>query len=496
MFSIGLRRTLGACALHRHVARPLARPIAPVRPRPYPVSFLPTSLHLHTRSAARRTPSRRRLRNALVALLVLTVLYQTYSPFRHTVIASVRCARLMQAVILDVLDYKRVFALEAAMGDSEDEKIAKRKARQDCHTRSATRMLVALRKNSGIYVKLGQHVAAVQVLPKEWTSTMRPLQDQCFPTPIEDIDQMLRDDLGMGINDLFADFDPTPIGVASLAQVHRAVDKRTGRRVAVKLQHADLQEFVQVDMQTVNFAIKVVKYVFPDFEFDWLAQEMNEMLPLEIDFQHEAQNSLGVQRAFARLKGQTSLYIPEVVWAERRCLVMEYIEGARVDDLVYLKDHGIDRNQVSQELSRIFSQMVYLNGVFHADPHHGNLLIRTKAPTSSSPFNFDICLLDHGQYFDIPDDLRVNYARFWLSLIQRSSAKTALERRKWAKAVGNISDDMYPILESAITGQVNLGDSSALLDSGGTQIEKLRGAMMEREGLILEIFELLRVVPR
>lgn len=81
---------------------------------------------------------------------------------------------------------------------------------------------------------------------------------------------------------------------------------------------------------------------------------------------------------FAHLKGKTALYVPEVLWAERRCLVMEckffrgptlsvtdgfaVIEGARVDDLKYLKDHQIDRNQVSQELSKIFSQMVYING--------------------------------------------------------------------------------------------------------------------------------------
>jgi aarF domain-containing kinase len=140
---------------------------------------------------------------------------------------------------------------------------------------------------------------------------------------------------------------------------------------------------------------------------------------------------------------------------------------------------------------------------FHADPHHGNLLIRKKALNSKSPFNFDVCLLDHGQYFDIPNDLRVNYAHFWLSLIQRNSPATTIERKKWAKAVGNIDDDMYPILESAITGQMNMADAgsmtgpTSLLESGSDDhIRKLRNAMMEREGLILSIFELLRTVPR
>lgn len=357
----------------------------------------------------------------------------------------------MKAVSIDVWDYKQVFAAEerlrATGRELTDEEIEmKRKTRRACHKRSAERLLEALKKNSGIYVKLGQHVAAVQVLPKEWTETMRPLQDQCFPTPVQRTDEMLRDDLGMGIDDIFTDFEPNPIGVASLAQVHRAVDKRTGRAVAVKVQHADLQEFAAVDMATVNFAIHFVKYIFPDFEFSWLGEEMNEMLPLEMDFRHEAANSARCMGDFLHLKGKTSLYLPEVFWAERRCMVMEFIDGGRVDDLMYLKKHKIDRNQVSQELARIFSQMVYINGYFHADPHHGNLLIRPKASGSTSPFNFDVCLLDHGQYFDVPDDLRVNYAHFWLSLIKSTSKKTIAERRHYARLVGNIDDDMVGLM--------------------------------------------------
>lgn len=393
----------------------------------------------------------RRLRNLLILLSLLSILYCTYPPFRHTTIAVVRCARVMKAVSIDVWDYKQVFAAEERLGAARreltnEEIKLKRRARRACHRRSAERLLEALKKNSGIYVKLGQHVAAVQVLPKEWTETMRPLQDQCFPTPVERTDEMLREDLGMGIDDMFTDFEPNPIGVASLAQVHRAVDKRTGRRVAVKVQHADLQEFAAVDMATVNFAIHFVKYIFPDFEFSWLGEEMNVMLPLEMDFRHEAANSARCMGDFLHLKGKTSLYLPEVFWAEKRCMVMEFIEGGRVDDLMYLKKHKIDRNQVSQELARIFSQMVYINGYFHADPHHGNLLIRPKAPGSTSPFNFDVCLLDHGQYFDVPDDLRVNYAHFWLSLIKSTSKKTIAERRHYARLVGNIDDDMVCLM--------------------------------------------------
>lgn len=73
------------------------------------------------------------------------------------------------------------------------------------------------------------------VLPVEWTSTMRPLQDQCEPTPYEDVDALFLSDMGLPLSDLFEDFDREPIGVASLAQVHRARHKATGKEVAVKV---------------------------------------------------------------------------------------------------------------------------------------------------------------------------------------------------------------------------------------------------------------------
>lgn len=92
--------------------------------------------------------------------------------------------------------------------------------------------------------------------------------------------------------------------------------------------------------------------------------EMRTNLPKEMDFIHEANNGNRTAKEFLNIKN--SLYIPEVILATKRVLIMEYIKGARPDDLSYLADYNIDRNKVAIELSRIFSQMVFLNGWFHA----------------------------------------------------------------------------------------------------------------------------------
>lgn len=194
---------------------------------------------------------------------------------------------------------------------------------------------------------------------------MRPLQDQCNPTPLPDISELFLSDVGRSIDDLFSTFDPKPIGVASLAQVHIATDRATGKKVAVKIMHPELEEFAAVDMKTTTFSLKIIKTIFPAFEFEWLGQEMEENLPLEMDFVHEAANAERCRKDFKDLP-ETTCVIPEVLWAKKRVLVMEFIEGGRVDNLEYLAQHNIDKNKVSQELARIFSQMLYLNGYVYS----------------------------------------------------------------------------------------------------------------------------------
>ncbi|KAF4620976.1 hypothetical protein D9613_000699 [Agrocybe pediades] len=358
-------------------------------------------------------------------------------------------------------------------------------------------------------MEMGQHMASLFILPVEWTSTMRVLQDKCEPTAYEDLEALFLNDMGAPITQLFDDFDPVPIGVASLAQVHVGHHKASGKRVAVKLQHPHLAEFCDIDIEMVDATLGWIKYWFPEFEFTWLGEEMRANLPKEMDFVHEANNAARTTIEFANQR--TSLYIPKVVVASKRVLIMEYIQGGRVDDLEFLANSDIDRNKVAIELSRIFSQMVFVNGWFHADPHPGNLLIRPAGKDSKSPYNFEIVLLDHGLYFDMDSTLRVNYAKLWLSLIAPASPSVVADRRKYAALVGNIGPDLYPVFEAAITGRVALEGSweetddrtfkraSSMIDMvPQTDEEKdaIRNAVMNQDGVLLSVFDLLRRIPR
>ncbi|KAG2345512.1 ABC1-domain-containing protein [Suillus weaverae] len=421
--------------------------------------------------------------------------YENHQPFRHAVLATLRCSQLARAAISGAIDYKRTFAHTYA---SEEDRL---EAVSQCHVRSATKVLNALLANGGIYIKLGQHIASLIVLPREWTSTMAPLQDKCDATPYEDIAALFLSDMGRPISELFDDFDPVPIGVASLAQVHVGYHKASGKKVAVKVQHPHLVEFFNIDMNMVQSTLGWIKYWFPEFEFTWLGEEMRENLPREMDFVHEARNTAHAVADFENIK--TSLYIPEVISANKRILIMEYIQGGRVDDLAYLSKHNIDRNKVALELTRIFNRMVFMNGWFHADPHPGNLLIRPASKSSKSPYNFEIALLDHGLYFDLERELRVNYSRLWLSLIARSSPIVDADRRKYAELVGNITSDLYPVFEAAITGKplrwwIDIRRATGMLDMASQteeEMELIRNTVAQGD-ILVSVLDVLRRLPR
>ena len=193
--------------------------------------------------------------------------------------------------------------------------------------------------------------------PFEYTSVLKELQDQCNPSTIEEIDSLFISDTGKNLADTFDYFDPVPIGVASLAQVHKAIYK--GKHVAVKIQHPFLKKYTDLDIETTVSAVAIVKYFFPDFEFGWLADEMKANLPLEMDFSNEGRNAIQISRNFS---SNPVLKIPHVFQADQRILIMEFCQGVRIDNLDFFKKNHINADQVSSQLSKIFNQMIFFDG--------------------------------------------------------------------------------------------------------------------------------------
>ncbi|GKT45038.1 ABC1 family protein MCP2 [Colletotrichum spaethianum] len=411
---------------------------------------------------------------------------------KHGYEAAERAGRVAAALAVCINDYRTTLNQKENIEDPE----LQSKILKDCHQRCADRTLKVLEKNGGIFIKLGQHLSAMNyLLPQEWTNTFIPLQDKCPVSSFESIEDMFRKDIGKELWDYFSEFSNEPIGAASLAQVHTATVKETGMPVAVKVQHPGLGQWSQLDLALTRFTFSTLKRFFPEYDLEWLSSEMDVSLPKELDFREEAHNANRTREHFVKLP-EHPLVVPEVLWAKERILVMERQSGHRLDDLEYLDSNGIDRDEVSACLARIFNEMIFGHDApLHCDPHGGNLAIRKNESRRGlrGGHNFDIILYDHGLYRDIPRDLQRSYAKMWLAVIDGDMKRM----RKYAKEVANINDEQFPLFASAITGRdwSVLNSEGSVLQTRTADEKKEMGDALQ-EGLIVDLVQLLGQVPR
>ncbi|XP_059545230.1 aarF domain-containing protein kinase 1 isoform X5 [Myotis daubentonii] len=245
--------------------------------------------------------------------------------------------------------------------------------RSEVHLRSARRLCELCCANRGTFIKVGQHLAALDyLLPQEYTSTLKVLHSQAPKSSMQEVSQVIREDLGKEIHDLFVSFDDTPMGAASLAQVHKAV-LHDGRTVAVKVQHPKVQVQSSKDILLMEVLVLAVKQLFPEFEFMWLVDEAKKNLPLELDFLNEGRNA---EKVAQMLKHFDFLKVPQIYWelSTKRVLLMEFLDGGQVNDRDYMERNKIDVNenteirnnaatylpQISQLLNRVPRQMLLI----------------------------------------------------------------------------------------------------------------------------------------
>ena len=283
---------------------------------------------------------RRTRRGLILAILAVGSIWGFSDDAKHRYLAVKRALRVFYALIQCVREYVLPPSLgtfsnasHLADGQSCSYQYTLKIREQDegewqvvlgaCHKRCAERTLEVLKQNGSIFIKLGQHLSSMNyLLPEEWTETFIPLQDHCPVSSYDSIAAMVLKDTGSPLEDHFDHFTKTPIGAASLAQVHLASMKGTGREVAVKLQHPALEEWVPLDLFLTRTTFSIVKFFFPEYDLEWLSNEMESSLPLELDFALEGRNGLRTKEYFAKMYN-SPLVVPDVIWGIRRILVME-----------------------------------------------------------------------------------------------------------------------------------------------------------------------------
>lgn len=227
------------------------------------------------------------------------------------------------------------------------------------------------------FIKIGQSMGTrADLLPLPFVKELGKLVDQVPPFPNDVAFARIEHELGLKINEMYAEFELQPVAAASLGQVYRA-RLHTGEEVAVKVQRPNLEATIKGDIVILK---KVAKFAerFPQLNenADWagMLREFDVTIHEEMDYAAEGRNAEQFQESF---KNWSNIHVPKIYWnaTTAKVLTMEFIHGTKVTDLEEQRRQNISPEKVNRLLIKTYLKQLLEDGFFHADPHPGNLLV-------------------------------------------------------------------------------------------------------------------------
>ncbi len=226
------------------------------------------------------------------------------------------------------------------------------------------------------FVKFGQLLSTrPDVVPPDMIAELRKLQDDVTPFPVEEVARVVREELGLTIEQAFLSFDERPVAAASIGQVHRAT-LPNGEDVVVKVQRPTAPRQIESDLRLMASVARVLRQRVRQLDFvdaGELVDEFARSIRQELDYQQEARNAEAFRRNFA---GDERVVVPRVWWryTTSRLLTLERLDGTHVRDLELDSWDDSDRRELAYRLTDAWMTMIFRHAFFHGDPHPANIL--------------------------------------------------------------------------------------------------------------------------
>jgi predicted unusual protein kinase regulating ubiquinone biosynthesis (AarF/ABC1/UbiB family) len=329
-------------------------------------------------------------------------------------------------------------------------------------TASADELAKDLERLGPTFIKLGQLLSTrADLLPEPYLEALTRLQDQIEPFKFEEVERIVAGELGVRISKAFADFDPTPLAAASLGQVHRAY-MRDGRAVVVKVQRPDIRELIVDDLESLG---EIAQFLDAHtelgrrYEFENMLFNLRKSLIAELDFKTEASNLATIGCNLAEFD---NLIVPRPVddYTTSRVLTMEYISGKKITSLTPLRVLEINGGSLADELFRAYLKQILVDGLFHADPHPGNVFLTDDDR---------IALIDLGMVGHVTRTFQDNLLRLLLAIsegrgemaaesaIKMGEAKEGFDRPAFTRRIVDlVAENRDAVLSRLNAGKVTL----------------------------------------
>lgn len=237
------------------------------------------------------------------------------------------------------------------------------------------------------YIKLGQIMSTrTEILPPGLIEELDKLTDEVTPLPFDQIRPIIEEHVGV-IGAVFSSIDEKPLAAASLAQVHRAV-LLDGREVVLKIQRPGIEELIETDIAILESLARHIERRYPHtwvYNPQGMIREFSVQIAKELDFIRDGKNA---DILAVNMRDVPGIKIPKIYWEHsgRRLLVMEYIEGVRINDIEGIRCLGLDPKEIAEILLSAYLKQIFQDGFFHGDPHPGNILVTRAGNVSFLDF--------------------------------------------------------------------------------------------------------------